>query len=566
MSIPPQAADPNLGQRWVAFLLIAVAGLVLIFGGIADHQFLRTWDDVSGIKDNARIHALSWESLHWMFSTMQGGNWKPLTWFSLSLDATIWGVHPLPFKVHNILLHLGSSTLVVFLLRDLMKLGALRTGIDRDAWSLQRNWWAFAGGLLFLFHPQHVESVVWISERKDVLFAFFYLAAVVFYLRWVFTQRSLWRNLSLLAGVLSMLSKPMAMSLPIALVLIDIYRSGATGFSSLSRVVLESIHRHLTLILFAALVGVIIIGANWGNQSGVAQDLVFRTQNAGFAILWYLYGFFLPFDLSTYYPFPPWIRDRAWYAWAPLLSVGAMLGVCIYLWNKGRRAFPLLAAYSLLAIFPVLGIVKVPLLTYADRFVYIPFVTLYLLIPVFVQLLHRHLGGDKGRFAFLVLSGVVGIVFVFESRSHVDWWASDRSLWERVAERNPGDSVLAHSHLAVFEMGAGRTEQAKAQFQTALKADPESLGALFLYSVLLIDEGELDRARMLVGRMLEYGADDSEGMYLAARLLLRLGDVEHAFAVVERALESRPTHSNLLSLRMRLGGYRPGDKKDVNSG
>ncbi len=557
MKMQDTKAAGGLGTRWFVFSLLAALGLVVSYGGIGDHQFLRTWDDVASIPGNRMIHDLGWDNLLWMFSSYHGGNWKPLTWLSLSLDVQLWGDNPVPYKIHNVLLHLGASVLVVFLLRDLLRLGAVRNGKNPGIWRLRNNGWLFAAGLLFLVHPQHVESVSWISERKDVLFAFFYFGSVVFYLQWIFDPRERWRALYLIAGVLSLLSKPMAVSLPVALLMIDIYRASTQTPGELKKAVIDSLIRHRVLVLFAAVVVFVISSAVADSQYHVEASALERFATAGYAIFFYISRFFFPFDLSTYYPYPAWIIDWEWYAWIAFGLIPAVLLLGVFLWTRGRRGLALLIGYSFLALLPALGVVKVPLLTYADRFPYVPLMPMYLLIVYGGTAWVERLSSNVKRIFPYALFFFVLSLFSWQARVNAEWWRDDLSLWTRPVERDPGEVGIAHLNLGRIFAASGSLEAAQRHYELAVSASPNHGPARLALGKLLLSLGKEEKALAVFRQAFRLAPQNIDSVLSIASIFKRIGKSKEALQVIAQGLQANPLDMRLAALHANFAP--PGD-------
>ena len=214
-----RAAFPRASLR-LALLLLPLLATLLVYLPSLDNSF--AWDDKSLVVNNPRIQVLSAENVRWAFTTTLGGNWMPLTWLSFMLDRQLGGPGPRVFHVTQIVLHILNTLLVLFLVRRLLDLGAVGKGAT-FRWQT-----ASLTALLFGIHPMHVESVAWISERKDVLYAFFFLAAMHRHLEpRPEGKRGYFRDAEvLLLFALSLMSKPMAVTLPLVLLLLDFWPAG----------------------------------------------------------------------------------------------------------------------------------------------------------------------------------------------------------------------------------------------------------------------------------------------------------------------------------------------------
>src|SRR5512144_1307441 len=190
------------------------------------NEFVGVWDDNIYIVENPHIRSLDAAFFHWAFLDFYASNWHPLTWISLAADYALWGPNPLGYHLTNIILHAFNTLAVVLLVIKLLQTAKERqTGPDLPSFPGERTILLAAGvtGLLFGLHPLHVESVAWVSERKDLLCALFYLLSIITYASYVSNKTYKTYILTLVFFVLALMSKPMAVTLPVVLLLLDWY-------------------------------------------------------------------------------------------------------------------------------------------------------------------------------------------------------------------------------------------------------------------------------------------------------------------------------------------------------
>ncbi|MEN9848027.1 MAG: hypothetical protein RL368_767, partial [Pseudomonadota bacterium] len=288
---------------WRVLSLISGCLFLITFGIYApslEYEFL-SWDTYDYLQHTQMIRALTWENLVAMFSSLSMFNWHPLTWFSYALDYAIYGLNPWGFHLSNVLFHSANSVLFFFLCLRLLNLHlALQKNPSPEF--IKHAWLSAAlSALWFGIHPQHIESVVWIAERKDVLFLFFSLLSLIAYLRYSET-RSLRAYLgTFLCCLLAVMSKPMAVSLPILFLLLDIYplqRSFLNAphtpeplknllFEKLPFALCSLLSMSLTLIAQQQIIGVF-----------EHVDVQLRVLNAFNSLLLYLSKFLIPLTFS----------------------------------------------------------------------------------------------------------------------------------------------------------------------------------------------------------------------------------------------------------------------------
>ena len=261
--------------------VIVVVTLIVFFPTLLNN--LTNWDDRVYVNENPYIKAFSWENMKWIFSNSFMGNYHPLTMISLAIDYHINKFNPFTFHFTNLLLHTCNAVLVflvIFALTGKMNLSVI-------------------AGLLFGVHTLHVESVSWVSERKDVLYAFFYLIALFYYIKFSKKKERKWYWLSLGFFMLSLLSKGQAVSLAVTLFLID-YFQGKKLFDQ------KGLVDKIPYFILAVIFGFIAIKA----QQGVAATEMVHTEGqqrvffSSYGFLMYLCKLVLPVFLSGYYPYP----------------------------------------------------------------------------------------------------------------------------------------------------------------------------------------------------------------------------------------------------------------------
>ncbi|MDP2689108.1 MAG: hypothetical protein Q8P48_03235, partial [Deltaproteobacteria bacterium] len=329
------------------------------------------WDDQAYVYENPYIRSLD---ISWLLTAEVMGNWHPLTMLSYAADYALWGLDPRGYHLVNTVLHslnTGLAALFAFLFFR------AASGGKREADGLTKRSALFAAviaALIFGLHPQRVESVAWVSERKDVLSGFFFLLSLIFYLRYAAPPRNGWAvsyAASLIFFVLAVMSKPMAITLPVALLVFDIYPlNRLSGMKKIRKAVIEKIPFFAVSVAAAYL-------AVWAQRSGGAlaplapYPLGSRLMVAGKAVVFYLYKMALPFGLAPFYPRearPSFFS----YEYAGAFVVVALISIfCIWAFKK-NRIFAALWLYYLVTLSPVIGIIQVGSQAAADRYTYLP--------------------------------------------------------------------------------------------------------------------------------------------------------------------------------------------------
>src|SRR5215510_12471339 len=373
---PPALTLSKDLSRWLAptglVVVTAVAYLPTLANGFVN------FDDIENFINNRAYRGLGWTQLHWMFTTWNLGGLIPLTWITLGFDYVIWGMDPAGYHLTSLVLHLLGSLVFYFILLRLLRIVLEPSEGNRAALRLG----ALVGALLFSVHPLRVESVAWITERRDVLSGLFTFLSVLAYLRaWDartgerLERRWYLASLAFFAGAL--LSKAMAVTLPAVLVLLDIYPLGRLrayspgGLRALARNLLVEKLPFGLLALACLVVTVLVARRNDAMAPLEGLSLLDRLFLAVHSAAFYLWKTMAPVNLSIMYELPERLDRAAWPFVAAWLCVIAISAGCLAL----ARRFPALliawAAY-LVMLAPVSGLVQSGLQMAADRYSYTP--------------------------------------------------------------------------------------------------------------------------------------------------------------------------------------------------
>jgi protein O-mannosyl-transferase len=533
-----QGSDRRATLAVCVLLLLAIA---LVFGQTVHHDFVNYDDDVY-VTDNPHLsHGVTARGVAWAFTDSHASNWHPLTWLSHMMDVQLYGVaHPAGHHLTSVLLH-GATAILLFLV-------LLR--MTSDLWPS-----AFVASL-FAVHPLHVESVAWIAERKDVLSGLFFvltLAAYVWYARTPFSYR---RYVLVLASfALGLLSKPMLVTLPFVLLLLDYWPLGRlpqwTAFGSPDRrqerpaaawrLVLEK----MPMLALAAACSVVTYAVQETARGSLANvPLPSRVANALVSYVVYLEKFVYPVGLAVFYPHP----EQALPAWkiagACLLLAGISTGVLAW-----RRRHPYLLVgwfWYLGMLVPVIGLVQVGSQAMADRYTYLTQIGLY--VAVAWGGLHVARTSAGRRRACAVAAGLALVVMAGSAWRQVSFWRDSETLWSHalsVTSRNHE----AHNGLARALARRGQTDAAIAQYAEALAIKPDHVDAHNNLGTVLAGRGEHDAAITQYRIALRIKPDHAEAHNNLALALADRGQVDAAIAHYEKALALEPrfaeAHYNL---------------------
>lgn len=437
-------------RAWIYALAAAIVTFMVYIPSLYN-DFLN-WDDQEYVTQNISIRSIDSAFLRWIFG-FHSSNWHPLTWLSHALDYSVWGLNPLGHHLSNNILHSANVFLLCMLLMRLMP-EMPSNNLSASADGIRKRTIITAGltSLLFGIIPVHVESVAWVAERKDVLSTFFVLLSLLFYVRYIRTQinRYLPYLLSFIFFILALLSKPMAVTLPVILVLLDIYPYQRLSNKNLKLHLNVLIEKMPFFLLSAASVVFTLLAQETAMRVVEHFPLMTRVVVAFKGIFYYLVKMLFPYDLSPFYPYPKTIKLFSFEFFFPLLFFPAVTIWCFYSWKKGNRLFLTIWAFYLITLSPVLGIIKVGSQAIADRYAYIPSIgPLFLLclgVAIAFERLNNRYSITKGIFVscivfYLIFTGVSAV-------KQIAVWKSPLTLWTEVIKKFPDLKTTSAKYLA----------------------------------------------------------------------------------------------------------------------
>jgi tetratricopeptide (TPR) repeat protein len=476
---PPVLTLSNDLSRWLApavlVLVTAVAYLPTFANGFVN------FDDIENFINNRAYRGLGWTQLRWMFTTWNLGGLIPLTWITLGFDYVIWGMDPAGYHLTTLVLHLLGSLVFYFVLLRLFRI-ALAPG--ESNWTALRLG-ALVGALLFSVHPLRVESVAWITERRDVLSGLFTFLSVLAYLRAWDARRGerlerRWYLASLAFFACAILSKAMAVTLPVVLVLLDVYplrrlpAFSRGGLRALARNLLVEKWPFGCLALAGVVVTVLAARGNDAMSSLARLALLDRLFLAVHSAAFYLWKTVAPINLSIMYQLPERLDRAAWpfiAAWVCVLAVSA---VCLALARRFPAFLVVWIAY-LVMLAPVSGLTQAGWQMTADRYSYMPCLGWAALAGAGFLLAWQRAGGARGesmRARTLVAGTAVCLISVLGVLTwrQVGVWRDTETLWTHAAAASP--SSLAHENLGEVYQDRGQFDRAAAHFEQSVRMRP----------------------------------------------------------------------------------------------
>lgn len=526
-----------------------------VFGRAIDCGFV--YDDVLYVQNNPEVQqGLTLNGIGWAFTHAVSNNWHPLTVISYMVDYQFYRLNPHGFHLTNVILHAITVVLLFLALKEV-------TG------TLWRS--AFVAAI-FAIHPLRTESVVWISERKDVLSGLFFMLTLWAYFRYARRPFSLVRYLWIaLPFTLGLMCKPMLVTAPFLLLLLDYWPLNRFQNLSLSRfrfpkrIILEKIP--LVILSICACVAAVL-----AQKSAIAPEAVLpftlRIGNAFVSCIIYLWQMFYPFGLAVFYPFPIQLPF-----WKAVLALLALLAITV-----GAFSFRLKRPYLLVGWFwylgmlvPVIGLVQVGLQGHADRYTYLPQIGLYFALTWTVADLSARWHNRHAALGAIAVGIIVSLSLV--TFIQAGCWRDSESLWNHalactqnneVANDNLGtallengqaDEAIAHfrkaleiqpddaltaTHLGMALAQQGQSSEAFTTFQNALAKHPRDAIVLYDYGIALLHYGQFDQASEQLAQALEIQSDYAPNLHQLGNTMLHRGQAGQAAVVFQTILKVYP--------------------------
>lgn len=457
----------------------------LVFLPMFKNGFLN-WDDGRYITGNEIIKSLSLKSISLFFSQYFDGHYHPLTLLSLAIDYKISGGNPIAFHVTSIALHLLNVYLVYSFIKILFK---------------NENW-ALVVALLFGIHTMQVESVVWMSERKNLLYTTFFFASLITYVKYLEKEKIGIYLLSIFLFVLACLSKVMAISLFPTLFIIDIYLKRSFKIKSIW---LNKIPYLFIGIIFG-LLAIWAQNTTWGAYDKPPFSFVERIPIAAYSFTQYFAKLIIPFKISAFYPYPDKINGALlWYFWLWLIPAIIYVLSLIKIFKKKNTEFFALAFFGV-NIFLLIKLFDIPIgdNLLGDRYVYIPSVGLFLLVPFYISKI-KNANIVKVAKAGLAIYIISLTIFSF-SRTKV--WGDDFYLFDDVIKKYPNVSIAYNNRGMGYEE-RGEHTKALADFSKAIKLKPGSTNAYINRGSLYANTGQVIEAINDFSRVIKMNPKDS---------------------------------------------------------
>jgi tetratricopeptide (TPR) repeat protein len=544
----PRVTPPvRRGAGRLAVCGILLLAVIAVFGQTARHEFVNFDDDDYVCANRHVTGGLSRAGIAWAVTTLDVANWHPLTWLSHMLDCQLYDLRPVGHHLSNVLLHAATA---VFLFLTLQRM-------------TRALWPSACVAALFAIHPLRVESVAWVAERKDVLSGLFFVLTLWSYARYAERPRS-WGRYWLVAAslALGLTAKPMLVSVPLVLLLLDYWPLGrgagsgehpvgnafrgvpysALGRASFVRLIVEK----LPLMALSAASCLVTLAAQRNTIRAMEQmDFPWRAANATVGYVAYLGKMFYPAGLAVLYPLskePP----PAWDLAAAAIMLAAISAAAF----TARRNRPYLLfgwLWYLATLAPVIGLLQVGIQSMADRYTYLTQIGPYTAIAWSAADLARSKPHFRSVLAALSAAVLAGLMIC--AWRQTGYWRSSETLWSRDLACAPEQNSIAHNNLGNALAGLGRTDEAIEQYRLALAIKPDYVAAYNNLGLAFANRGEAEAAIALYRKALEINGDYVFAYNNLGLALAGVGRAEEAVEQYEQALKIKPdyveAHDNL---------------------
>ncbi|ACL03072.1 Tetratricopeptide TPR_2 repeat protein [Desulfatibacillum aliphaticivorans] len=509
--------------------LLLCMGLVALVAAVyhtIPHTGFFLYDDSLYVYENPAMSlGLSWEGVKWAFTTTRGGFWIPVTWLSLLTDAQIYGLNPGGFHLTNILLH-AVNTLLLFVVLNKM------TGAPFKS--------AFAAAL-FAVHPMHVESVAWITERKDVLFGLFWLLSMGAYLKYV--KNPGWRNyaLILILFVLGLMAKPMMVTLPFALLLLDYWPLKRISPEEIIQAPQKiwALVREKAPLFAVSLAFSLATFALQRHVGAVASlegvSLSFRIPNALISYIKYVYHTLWPFDIAVYYPIPENALPH-WMWIGALLALAAVTFLAAARW-KTDRCLITGWLFFLGVMFPVIGVSQSGPQAMAARFMYIPAIGLYIIAAWGGSELLKRLPSYKAVAAGMGIVLVLTLTLLGYNQARA--WEDGIALMKR-AMQITGENPFASYIIGVAALRKQDYPAAEKFLRESLSLKEKRKDALEGLSIALNRQGKTGEAIACIKKALEIEPDSIKAKSYLGTYCFKAGFHEEGRSIRDEIVQADP--------------------------
>ncbi len=534
-------------------IFLVILATLFVYWPVQEYDFIH-YDDGEYVSENPKVQAgLTLQSIRWAFTNIMTGNWHPMTWLSHMLDCELFGLNPGAHHLTNLFFHLANTLLLLWVLNRM-------TG---------RFWASSFIAALFALHPLHVEPVVWLADRKDLLSTFFGLITVGMYVSYVERPRLYQYLLTLFVFALSLMSKPMVITLPFVLLLLDYWPLGRLSFTPWGghplttdqnqgddrgsfpfSLVLEKVPFFILSVVWSVLTFLAQSSAGAVNSPEILP-LEIRLANAIVSYARYIGKMIWPHNLAILYPYPDTVP-----IWQVVLAGILLLAISVLVirWARSRPYLAVGWLWYLGTLIPVIGLVQAGPQAMADRFTYVPFIGLFIMIAIGIPSISIEFRHQK--IALALSASLLLFTFMVLARQQVRYWENSITLFEHTLAVTDKNFVI-HNNLGTALAQQGKTREAMAHYAQALQIKPSYVEAHYNLGKFLAEQGKIQEAITHYTQALRMKPDFDAAHNNLGNLLARQGKIREAADHYIQALRSNPNyaqaHYNLAVLQAQQG-------------
>jgi tetratricopeptide (TPR) repeat protein len=507
-------------RNYIYILSILTVTLIVFLPSLFNDFTL--WDDNMYISENSKIKILNWENVLHIFTSTHGGGYEPFTELSFAIEYHFFKLNPFIYHFNNLMLHLINCALVYILIFLLSK----------------KKFISFLSALFWGIHPMRVESVAWVSERKDVLFTMFFLISLITYIIYLDKKKLYLYIISTASFFLCLLPKAQGIMLPFVLILLDYFLGRKINLKAF----INKIPYFLISILFLL---ILFMGSKETGQitrlpfSAMLQNFLY----ANFGLVFYLLKFILPFNLSANYPLP----DKFWgmhmkilYFISPLITF--ILAFLIFLSGKTTKKIIFAGLFYFINLLIVLQLTRTSLAVVGDRYTYIPYIALsYLTVDSLVILFSKL----KNKFHQISLTAVTLIIFLLFSIltwNQTKVWKNNFTLWHDAVKKNPDNTITAANY-AVSLIERDDLEQAEIYNNKAIEIDPSNSIPYINLAHIFIKRNQPEKAVEIIDKLIIANPNYYRYRYKAGLFYMQINMNDKALSEFEKAIEFNPIDS-----------------------
>jgi protein O-mannosyl-transferase len=559
---PVVGKEDRMIRKNLPYYLAAAIALVtgLVYLATLQNDFIE-WDDGRYIVDNLYIRSFDPVFFKWAFFDFYAGNWHPLTWISHAVDYAIWGLNPLGHHLTNVILHSANTFVVVVLMIGLLE-GLKRTttnDVPRQFFNTRELLIAAgATGLLFGLHPLHVESVAWVAERKDLLCGLFFLVSIQAYMQYIkyggsrmvqgnpalyfFDKRYL---LSLCFFAFALMSKPMVVTLPVVLLVLDWYPfNRIRSLKTLWAACVEKLPFFILSLLSSILT---LLAQRAGGAIGSLEFVPLSTRIlvALRAIILYLWKMLVPINLTPFYAYP---HDVSLFSPVYLMAITLVAGITVAAVVLAKKQKVWLSAwcYYVVSLIPVLGIIKVGSQSMADRYAYLPSLGPFLVLGLAAARVSKKVSsldtrGTIRKLSAISITSAIILVLSYATVVQISIWNNTVSLWSYVIDANP-DIPIAYNNRGIAYKERGQLDKAFSDFNKAIVLAPSLAHGYNNRGIVYKEAGQYDRALWDYDKAIELDPSYAVAYANKGDVLKDKGQYDRALWNYDKAIELNPLY------------------------